>query len=111
MGVIRPSTEKSGRAPLRLCAIVLCVLCTVALVPAALLAYVGALWVGGIDWPAGASAAALVAAPVPLAFAALSAWRAARRHAWEPLLAAVAALLGAAALYGVAWAWGGRMLI
>jgi hypothetical protein len=111
MGVITPPNGKSGRAPLRLCAIVLCALCTLAFIPAALLAYIGALWIGGIDGPASASAAALVAAPVPLAFAALSAWKAARRRAWEPLLAAAAAMLGAAALYAVALAWGGRMLI
>lgn len=100
---IRPSSLRIG-------AILLCALSGAALIPGICLAYVGLGWVG-IGWPAEASAAALVAAPAPLAGAAVLAWTAARGKGASSAVAGALCLLAAMGLYVVAGAWGGRMLL
>ena len=95
---------------LRICAMLMCGLCAAAFVPSLVLAYFGAGWLD-IDPPAEWSAAAMVAAPVPLGLGAFFGGKAARREEGRSLLHSVACLLVAAALYAVTLSWGGRMLL
>ena len=102
--------NRQASSALRLCAVLICGLCTVALVPAALGAYLGLGWLD-LDPPAKLSAAALVAAPLPLGLGALFAWKAARTNRRRPLLAGGACVLLTIGSFVVIWAWGGRMLV
>ncbi|HMC92759.1 MAG TPA: hypothetical protein VKI45_09890 [Allosphingosinicella sp.] len=85
-------------------------LCTIALFPAALGAYVGSGWLD-LPMPARLSAAALVAAPLPLALGTFLACKAAATQKRWPLVICGACILFVIALYAAVWAWGGRMLI
>ncbi|HEY0311624.1 MAG TPA: hypothetical protein VGC56_03935 [Allosphingosinicella sp.] len=95
---------------LRLSARLMCGLCTIALIPAALGAYVGLGWLD-LEAPAKWSAAALVAAPLPLAVGACFAWKAAATNRARPLFTSGACVLLVIALGAIVWAWGGRMLM
>jgi hypothetical protein len=88
----------------------LCVFCVLLLIPASVLAYAGTGWLD-LDWPAKASAAAMVAAPLPLACAVFFARKAAKERNGRDLLIAAACALIVVPLYIILWAWGGRMLI
>lgn len=61
--------------------------------------------------PARLSAAALVAAPLPLAMACFFAWQAAATGARSRLFASAACVLVVLGLCVVVESWGGRMLI
>ena len=95
----------------RLCAGLLFTICVLALVPATALAYLGLLWLPGLEGRSYLSAAALVAGPLPLALGAFFAWRAARGRNGRSLLAGACVALLAVPVYAVPWAWGGRMLL
>ena len=90
-------------------ALLLCGLCAIAFVPAALGAYFATGWLD-LDPPAMWSAFAMVALPFPLALGAVFAWKAAATARPAPLLAGAACALIAIALGAIVWAWGGRML-
>jgi hypothetical protein len=102
--------NETARAASRVSAWLTCGLCAIALLPAGLGAYMGLGWLD-LPMPSKLSAAALVAAPVPLALGAFLAWRSAATNRRWPLLGSGACVLVAIALYAVVWAWGGRMLI
>jgi hypothetical protein len=101
---------KIAAPSVRSCATLLCAFCLLLLMPALLLAYAGAGWLD-LDWPSKASAVAMVTAPLPLAFGAFFAWKAAKERNRRNLLIAAASALFVIPLYVVIWAWGGRMLI
>jgi len=107
--MIGPMKRDAGRG-VKLFSAILCGLCAVALISAALGAYVGWAWLD-LAMPARLSAAALVAAPLPLAMACFFAWQAAATGVRSPLFASGACVLVTIALYVVVQAWGGRMLI
>jgi hypothetical protein len=102
--------KRNAVRALKLSSAVLCGLCAVALIPAALGACVGWGWLD-LPIPARLSAVALVAAPLPLAMACFFAWKAAAGNARWRLFASGACVLIVVALYVVVQAWGGRMLI
>lgn len=95
---------------LRLCAIAICALCAIALVPAALMSYSGLGWLDLEGLPR-LSAAAMVCTPLPVGAGAFFAWKSARQNCARPLLASLACLIAAGGLGAVIWAWGGRMLL
>lgn len=109
IGPMATRTER-GMFGIRPCAIILCTFCLLALVPASLFSYAGTGWLD-LPWPGGASAAAMVFGPLPLAFGAFFAWKAARDLSRANLLKGVAAASLSVPLYFVVWVWGGRMLI
>ena len=95
----------------RACAVVLCMICLLALIPASYLAYVGLLWFPGLEGSGAVSAAALVAGPFPLAAGLFLAWRSFKGGQMRSLLAGIWTALLALGLYAISWAFGGRMLL
>ena len=91
--------------------LLLCLVCVLALLPATWLAYIGIIWLPGLEGRSLLSAAALVAGPLPFIFGALFGWRAVQRRQKQSLHAGVLIALLALPLYAVPLAWGGRMLM
>lgn len=85
----------------------------VLLIPASVLGYAGLLWVGVSDggWRTQVAAAALVTAWFILALGACYFWTSSRMCSPPGLLSRAAPVVAVLALYAVAFAWGGRMLI
>ncbi|HEX4739084.1 MAG TPA: hypothetical protein VH331_16145 [Allosphingosinicella sp.] len=100
--IMAPSVQSS--------AILVCGFCLLLLIPASVLAYAGTGWLD-LDPPAKWSAAAMVAAPLPLACGTFFAWKATKEGNRRDLLIATAFALMIVPLYVILWAWGGRMLI
>jgi hypothetical protein len=102
--------RSGGSSALRLCAMAICAVFSVALIPAALMCYSGLGWLDLEGLPR-LSAAAMVCMPLPVGGGAYFAWTASRAKRGGPLLGSVACLLAAGLLCAVIWAWGGRMLL
>lgn len=101
---------KIAAPSVRSCASALGAICVLLLIPALPLAYFAAGWLD-LAWPSKLGAAALAAAPLPLATGAAFSWKAARHGYRRDLAIAALSTLATLPLAVVLWAWGGRMLI